>query len=45
MSEEDRLIELYKIEDAIAMQHNIETEHILMLKNEYRNKQEEEEQE
>ena len=45
MSEFQRLVELYKIEDQIALNHTIETEHILMLKNDYRNKQQEEEQE
>jgi len=45
MSEQQRLIELFKIEDEIADSHNIETEHIMMLKNDYRNKRDKEDEE
>ena len=45
MSEQQRLIELFKIEDEIADSHNIETEHIMMLKNDYRNKRNKEDEE
>ena len=45
MSEQQRLIELFKTVDEIADSHSIETEHIMMLKNDYRNKRDKEDEE
>ena len=32
MGDDDKLVELFKVEDEIALTHNIETEHFLLLK-------------